>query len=60
MKEKTAWKNNFICNLTAVASVPKDYEALILIGGMTWRDENTQQIKTLAEEYYQKGKVLGM
>ena len=42
-----------------VASVPDDYEALILIGGMTWRDENAQQIKTLVEECYQKGKVLG-
>ncbi len=40
-------------------SVPKDYEALILIGGMTWRNENTQQIKTLVEECYQKDKVLG-
>ena len=27
-----------------VASVPINYEALILIGGMTWRSENTQQI----------------
>ncbi len=42
-----------------IASVPKDYEALILIGGMTWRDENAQQMKALAEECYQKGKVLG-
>lgn len=42
-----------------IASVPKDYEALVLIGGMTWRNENTQQIKTLVEECYQKGKVLG-
>lgn len=41
------------------ASVPKDYEALILIGGMTWRNENTQQIKTLVQECCQKGKVLG-
>ena len=42
-----------------IASVPKDYEALILIGGMTWRDENVQQVKTLVEECCQKGKVLG-
>lgn len=41
------------------ASVPKDYEALILIGGMSWRNENTQQIKTLVQECCQKGKVLG-
>lgn len=42
-----------------IASVPKDYEALILIGGMTWRGENAQQVKTLVEECCQKGKVLG-
>lgn len=42
-----------------VASVPKDYEALILIGGMSWRQENTQQIKALVEDCYQKEKVLG-
>lgn len=42
-----------------IISVPKDYEALILIGGMTWRNENAQQVKTLVEECHQKGKVLG-
>ena len=42
-----------------VESAPKDYEALVLIGGMAWRNEDTQQIKTLVEECYQKGKVLG-
>ena len=41
------------------ASVPDDYEALILIGGMTWRSENTQKIRELAEDCVQKGKVLG-
>lgn len=40
-------------------SVPEDYEALILIGGMTWRNQNAQQIKTLVEDCYKKGKVLG-
>lgn len=35
-------------------SVPKEYEALVLIGGMTWRNENTQQIKTLVGECYKK------
>lgn len=42
-----------------IASVPNDYEALILIGGMTWRSENAQQVKTLVMDCYQKGKVLG-
>ena len=41
------------------ASVPKDYEALILIGGMTWRSENTQQIKELAVDCAGRGKLLG-
>lgn len=40
-------------------SVPEDYEALILIGGMTWRSENTQKVKTLVEDCFQKGKILG-
>ena len=40
-------------------SVPKEYEAVVLIGGMTWRNENTQQIKTLVGECYEKGKILG-
>ncbi len=42
-----------------IESVPSDYEAIILIGGMTWRNENTQQIKTLVKGCTQKGKVLG-
>lgn len=42
-----------------ITSVPNDYEALILIGGMTWRKENTQKIKELVEDCFQKGKVLG-
>ncbi|MEY8429212.1 DJ-1/PfpI family protein [Lachnospiraceae bacterium 48-42] len=41
------------------ASVPDDYEALILIGGMTWRGENTQPIKALAKDCFQKGRLLG-
>lgn len=42
-----------------ITSIPEDYEALILIGGMTWRSENTQEIKTLVEECYKNGKILG-
>lgn len=42
-----------------IASVPDDYEALILIGGMTWRSENTQPVKELAKDCFQKGKLLG-
>lgn len=40
-------------------SVPKDYEALVLIGGMTWRNENAQQVAALVKDCYQKGRVLG-
>ena len=30
-----------------IESIPNDYEAVVLIGGMTWRDENAKQVKTL-------------
>lgn len=40
-------------------SVPSDYDALILIGGMSWHDENALQIKPLAIDCIKNGKVLG-
>jgi len=42
-----------------IKSIPNDYEALILIGGMAWRNEEAQQIKELVEDCQQKGKILG-
>lgn len=42
-----------------IKSIPSDYEALILIGGMTWRDEKAKQVKPLVEECFKKGKVIG-
>lgn len=42
-----------------IASVPKDYEALFLIGGMTWRNEDARQVEALVKDCYKKGKVLG-
>lgn len=42
-----------------VQSAPANYEALILIGGMTWRNENAAQVKPLVEHCYHEGKVLG-
>lgn len=42
-----------------ISSVPNDYEALILIGGMTWRNENSKQVKTLVNDCLQKQKILG-
>lgn len=41
-----------------ITSVPDDYEALILIGGMAWRTESAQQVKALVEDCRQKDKVL--
>lgn len=40
-------------------SVPSDYDALILIGGMSWRNENAMQIKPLIDACIKKDKVLG-
>lgn len=42
-----------------LSSIPKDYEAVFLIGGMSWREKNALQIKTLTEDCYNKGNVLG-
>ncbi len=42
-----------------INSVPTDYEALILVGGMTWRNEKSQLVKPLVENCYNDGKVLG-
>lgn len=41
-----------------IHSVTEDYEALILIGGMTWRNENAQQVKMLVEKCVENGKIL--
>lgn len=41
-----------------IESAPEDYEALILIGGMTWRKENARQVKVLVDDCIKKGKVL--
>lgn len=42
-----------------IQSMPAEYEALILIGGMTWRNEAAQRIKPLVEKCFAKGRVLG-
>lgn len=39
--------------------VPDAYEALILIGGMTWRSEPVQSVGELAKDCFRKGKLLG-
>lgn len=42
-----------------IKSVPNDYDAVVLIGGMTWRNEDAWQVKVLVEDCNQKGKILG-
>lgn len=42
-----------------IDSVPADYEALILIGGMSWRNEAARKIKPVVEKCLKAGKVLG-
>ena len=42
-----------------IQSVPSDYDALILIGGMSWHNENAMQIKPLIDDCIKNGKVLG-
>ena len=42
-----------------LGSVPDDYEALILTGGRTWRNEDARQVETLVKECHRKGRVLG-
>lgn len=42
-----------------IHSIPANYEALILVGGMTWRNETAQQVKQLVIKCFEDGKVLG-
>ena len=42
-----------------INSIPADYEALILVGGMAWRNEDARRIQPLVEKCLEKGKVLG-
>lgn len=40
-------------------SIPEEYDALILIGGMSWHSENAYMIKPLVEKTIKEGKLLG-
>lgn len=42
-----------------VETAPSDYDALILIGGMSWHDEKALQIAPLVQHCIQTDKVLG-
>ncbi len=40
-------------------SIPEDYEAVILVGGMNWRSEESSKVRPLVEECLKKERVLG-
>ena len=42
-----------------VLTAPLDYAGLILIGGMTWHKDSTQQLRFLVDHCCNNGKVLG-
>lgn len=42
-----------------VQSIPTEYDALILIGGMSWRSQEAEQIKPLVNQCLTDGKLLG-
>ncbi|MGN0143406.1 MAG: type 1 glutamine amidotransferase family protein [Clostridium sp.] len=42
-----------------VKSAPDDFEGLILIGGMSWRTDEAQEVKILVEKALKNKKVLG-
>lgn len=42
-----------------VDAAPADYEALILVGGMQWRNENAGKIRPLVENCIKNKRVLG-
>ena len=42
-----------------INSVPSTYEALVLIGGLAWRNEEARRIRPLVDQCRENGKVLG-
>lgn len=40
-------------------NVPQEYDALILIGGMSWHNEEAYQVKSFVEKTIKEGKLLG-
>lgn len=41
-----------------ILSAPKDYEGLVLIGGMTWREEASKQVSSLVKHAFENNRVL--
>lgn len=42
-----------------INSIPENYEALILVGGMSWRNKEAELIKPLVQNCFKSGKILG-
>ena len=42
-----------------ISSMPEEYEALILIGGMKWRETDTSQIGEMVKKAAEQGRLLG-
>ena len=40
-------------------NVPQEYDALILIGGLSWHNEEAYQVKSFVEKTIKEGKLLG-
>ena len=42
-----------------LATAPKDFEGLILIGGMSWRTESAKKVKPFVKIAFENKKILG-
>ncbi len=42
-----------------INSVPEDFEAVLLIGGMSWRQEQAKAVEPLVFKALEKGKIVG-
>lgn len=42
----------------SIETAPRDCEALVLIGGMCWRGEEAQKMKTIVNDYHTQGKLV--
>ena len=47
-----------ICDYN-LSTIPEEYEALILIGGLSWRKDSYDEIKKIIDQSLEKKKILG-
>lgn len=47
-----------ICDYN-LSTIPKEYEALILVGGLSWRKESYDEVKEVVNQCLEKNKILG-